>query len=486
MKTIKPMLVANQCGHDRTRFVPSMFWILINVLAPSLLFAADQPNIVIFLADDHGWAHSEVYGNPDVQTPTMAALAREGMVFDAAFVASPACGPSRSALLSGLMPARNGAEENHQEPNAQSQTMVRHLKQAGYEVAAFGKVAHNAYGRFCGFDTLERLGRGEIGDGVEAFLQQRSSDKPLCLMVGDHRPHVPWTRSKTYDPKKITLPSWLVDTAETREHWARYLTDISGMDALMARVDAMAREHFGNDDYLFIYTADHGGQWPFGKWNLYDHGIKVPFIVRWPGRVEANRRTSAMVSWIDVFPTLIDLSGGTVPQDIDGKSFLPVLLGDSDAHREVIFTTTTADGPYNIYPIRSVRTQRFKYIRNIYPNAYHTNHSDILRRDGAGAYWDSWELAAKNDAAAKAMVDRYYRRPTVEFYDLQEDPEEQVNLADHPEHQAEISRLSNLIDDWMKRQGDTVKMQRKPYTDFLPTRENVPEIREREERQKRK
>ena len=137
-------------------------------------------------------------------------------------------------------------------------------------------------------------------------------------------------------------------------------------------------------------------------------------------------------------------------------------------------------------PIRSVRTQRFKYIRNIYPDAYHTNHSDILRTDGAGAYWDSWELAAKNDAAAKAMVDRYYRRPSVEFYDLRKDPEEQVNLADHPEHQAEISRLSNMVDDWMKRQGDTVKMQRKPYTDFLPTRVNVPEIREREERQKRK
>jgi arylsulfatase A-like enzyme len=321
-----------------------------------------------------------------------------------------------------------------------------------------------------------------IAKAVKDYLDQRTSKKPLCLMVGDQRPHVAWTHEMIYAPDTVTLPSWFIDTPETRTFWVRYLSDVTGMDALMTQVDEIAKDHFGNEEYLFVYTSDHGAQWPFGKWNLYDHGIKVPFIVRWPGRVKANSHTSAMVSWIDLFPTLVDLAGGTVPQDIDGKSFLPVLLGNSDAHREMVFTTTTADGPYNIYPIRSVRTSRYKYIRNIYPDAYHSNHSDILRSEGAGAYWDSWDDAAKTDPAARAIIQRYYHRPSVEFYDLETDPEERVNLAGDPEYRAEIFRMSAIVDTWMKEQGDTVRMQRKPYTEGRPTRENVPEIKQREKK----
>jgi N-sulfoglucosamine sulfohydrolase len=282
------------------------------------------------------------------------------------------------------------------------------MQDADYEVVAFGKVAPGKYGNLSGFDHMEEGRREAISKAVERFLDNRISKKPLCLIVGDHRPHVPWIKSMDYDPSTISLPSWMIDTPETREHWAGYLTDITGMDAQMARVDAMAKSHFGSDDFLFIYPADHGGQWPFGKWNLYDKGINVPVIARWPGYVEAGERTDAMISWIDLFPTLLDLVGGDIPKDLDGRSLLPVLLGKSDTHREVIYTTTTADGIRNIYPIRSVRTERFKYVRNIHPDAYHSNHSDILRLDGAGGYWDSWDEAAKRDPKAKAIVDKYY------------------------------------------------------------------------------
>ena len=415
--------------------------------------AAEQPNIVIFLADDHGRAESSVYGSDEVRTPMMASLAKNGLVFGNAFVASPACGPSRAAMLSGLMPARNGAKQNHQKPRPGTQIMVKQLQVAGYEVAAFGKVAHGNVPHMAGFDKFFWNGAA-LAENVKKYLNQRKSDKPLCLMVGDWRPHVAWTRKMDYDPSKITLPSQLVDTPETREHWARYLTDITGMDAEMAKIDALARGYFGNDDFLFIYTSDHGGQWPFGKWNLYDSGINVPMIVRWPGKIAADSRTEAMVSWIDIFPTLLDLTGGTTPPNIDGKSFAGVLLGKTDTHRDVIFTTTTADHVMNIYPIRSVRTERFKYIRNIYPDTYHSNHSDILRNDGAGGYWDSWDEAAKTDPKAKAIIAKYYQRPAIEFYNLEKDPNEQVNLAKNPEYKDQIAKMSSMLDEWMKEQGD--------------------------------
>jgi len=453
----------------KKELLTSVYITITSLLLAPVSSAEEKPNIVIFLADDHGVAESSVYGNSDIRTPTMASMAEQGLVFDKAFVASPACGPSRSALLSGLMPARNGAEENHQPPRAKTQIMVQRMKDAGYEVAAFGKVAHLNYGEMIAFDIEKGGRREEIGEHVKEYLDHRTSDKPLLLIVGDHRPHVPWLKEMAYEPKNITLPTEFVDTTETREHWARYLTEITGMDTQMANVDTMAKAYFGNDDFLFVYTADHGGQWPFGKWNLYDKGINVPFIVRWPGHIEAGARTNAMVSWIDIFPTLLELVDGETPMGIDGKSFLPVLFGKTNTHRDVIYTTTTADGERNIYPIRSVRTARFKYLRNILPEAYHSTHSDILRLDGAGGYWDSWEQAAKLDPKAKGIVGKYYQRPEIEFFDLEQDPNEQVNLASNPEYKDQILKMSKMLDMWMKEQGDTVRMMRNPMPLQGPT-----------------
>jgi len=423
-----------------------------------------KPNMVVFLSDDHGCLDSPVYGGKVVKTPTMQRLADKGMVFDQAFVASPACGPSRSALLSGLMPARNGAEPNHTMPRPETQIMVKLLQKQGYEVVAFGKVAHGrTHPQMVGFDHWQDARRDQIAELVRDFFKKRTSDKPLCLMVGDHRPHVSWVKEGAYDPEEVVLPKHFIDTQETREHWSSYLTDVSGMDATMGEVDRMAREYFGSDDYLFMYTADHGAQWPFGKWNLYDAGVRTPMIFRWPGRIKSGVRTEAMVNWVDLMPTLVEFAGGKVPEDIDGKSFAGVLLGKNKRHRDLIYTTHSGDGAMNVYPIRAVRTGRFKYIRNLRPDCYHSNHSDIHRRDGAGAYWDSWDEAANRDLAAAAIVAKYYRRPPVEFYDLKKDPTEQNNLADKPEYKTQIEQMSSMLDEWMRAQGDTQQVFQEPY-----------------------
>ena len=162
----------------------------------------------------------------------------------------------------------------------------------------------------------------------------------------------------------------------------------------MGRIFKFAEERFGKN-FIFLFTSDHGGQWPRGKWNLYDSGTRVPLVVSWPGKIAASKRTEAMVSWVDILPTLMDMAGCELPDQIDGKSFATVLTGHQQTHRDKIFTTQTGDGVMNIFPMRSVRTDKFKYIHNLRPDAYHTNHSDRLRKDGAGAYWDSWDQAAK-------------------------------------------------------------------------------------------
>ena len=135
-----------------------------------------------------------------------------------------------------------------------------------------------------------------------------------------------------------------------------------------------------------------------------------------------------MVSWVDLMPTLIDLAGGAIPDGIDGRSFAQVLTGRESSHRDLIFTTHSGDGVFNVYPIRSVRTAKYKYILNLLPEHIHTNHSDILRKDGAGAFWDSWDEAADNDERAAGIVRKYFQRPSEELYDVSQDRLEQVNL----------------------------------------------------------
>ena len=370
------------------------------VLWLSLLFLAigtraddsSLPNIVVLISDDLGRLDTSVYGSKDAKTPTMERIARAGMTFNNAYVASPSCCPNRFSLLTGLMPARHGAHPNHSQPKPGTKFLVPLLKQMGYHVATFGKVAHGR-NKFPGADFISPSPR-EMSKNVLKYFDDKKHDQPVCMFVGDRRPHVAWSKQSTYDSKKITLPSYFIDTPETREHWARYLTDITGMDEEMGRILTFAKQRFG-DDFIFMFTSDHGGQWHMGKWTLYDSGTRIPLIVNWPGKIKAGLRTDAFVSWVDLIPTLIDMAGGNVPKHIDGRSFKRVLLGKTDSHRNEIFTTHTGDGAMNIFPIRSVRIDNYKYIHNLRPDAWFTNHSDRHRKDGAGAFWDSWDAAAR-------------------------------------------------------------------------------------------
>ena len=435
----------------------------------SLYGAIQKPNIVVFISDDLGRWDTSIHGSKDARTPTMERLAAEGMTFDDAYVASPSCCPSRFSLLTGLMPARHGAHPNHSQVKPGTQFLSPILKKMGYHIASFGKIAHGNK-KFEGLD-FNQPKRTDMCVEVEKYFNKNKIDGPICLLVGDRRPHVEWTKEMNFDPKKVTLPSFFIDTQETREHWARYLTDIEGMDQEMGRVLKFAKKKFG-DNFIFMFTSDHGGQWPFGKWNLYDYGTRVPLQVRWPGKIKAGVRTDAMVSWVDILPTLIDLASGKVPSDIDGKSFAPVLLGEGKKHREMIFTTNTGDKEMNVFPIRSVRAGQYKYIHNLCPEAYHTNHSDRLRSDGRGAYWYSWYAAGKTDLKAAAIVKRYHTRPEFELFDLNKDPDEQNNLADKAKYQDKLHELKAELKKWTAAQGDDLQPHQQPY----PTSAPIPEI----------
>ncbi len=353
--------------------------------------AADslKPNIVVFISDDHGRLDSTPYGATDVRTPNVARFAQEGMLFTHCFVASPSCAPSRAAMLTGLMPARNGAEANHTFKRDGIRSLPESLRELGYETAAFGKVAHAPTDTpRHGFDRYDQQNGPAF---VEKFLSERDAAKPLCMFVGIHEPHVPWLALEDYDPAKIKIPPGQVDTPETRDFRAHYYTSVTLADRKAGEIYDLVRKHFDPRNTIFVYTSDNGVQWPFGKWDLYDAGIRVPFLAVWSGVIRPGTRSDAIIQWIDLLPTLIEAAGGKTPEDIDGRSFLPVLRGERSEHREFVFTTHSGDSKMNVYPIRSVRTCDWKLILNIHPEYAHTTHIDKSPVPSSGmGYWVSW------------------------------------------------------------------------------------------------
>lgn len=446
-----------------------MFHTLISLVAVgittfvSIAHAAEKslPNILIFIADDHGYLDSSVAGSKQFHTPSLERLAHDGIMLTHAFAASPSCAPSRAALLTGLMPARNGAMLNHQPPRADSKKLPAYLHELGYEVVAIGKVAHYKQGRDYGFDLTSHDTFHDdqcIAAAVE-YLEKRESRKPLCLLVGTNWPHVPWPEANAgATPKNAIEASFVpppahIDTPATR-HWrARYAAAVERFDHDLGLVYDEAYKRLGKNT-LFIEFSDHGAQWPFGKWNLYDAGTRTNLFAVWPGVIEPGARSKALVSLVDLLPTVVEAAGGKPPKDIDGRAFLGILTGRQSNFRDAIFTTHSGDGKMNEYPIRSVRTTRWKYIRNLKPKAEHHSHIDLGKPVDGSEYWASWVARAKADPHARGIVDRYFHRAAEELYDLEADPDEQHNVAADPQHSKIMTDLRHELDEWMHEQGD--------------------------------
>jgi N-sulfoglucosamine sulfohydrolase len=439
-------------------------------LAPALAAEA-KPNIVLFVADDHTATDCGAYGSRDVRTPNVDRLARDGMLFRRAFAGSPTCMPSRAVLYTGLMPFRNGAHANNLAGQSQCRPDIRslpyHLKGLGYRTAQAGKTHFGPEAVF----PFERIRNSEVPEPgfennrnlhmdlnmavVEEWLGKVSREQPFCLVVCDHSPHVIWTEKATYEPSAISVPPNHIDTPELRKSRARYYTDVTKMDTNLGRLLASLEQQGLASNTIVLYTSDQGAQWPFAKWGLYDQGIRVPFIVRWPGKIQPGTSTDAMISLVDVLPTFIELAGGPAHPDLDGRSFLPVLEGRTNAHRDVIFATHSQDMGMNFSPMRCVRTARYKYIFNLSPENKYTTHMDKAKdHDGGREYWDSWLHAAEGDQRAAAVLQRYHWRPREELFDLLLDPSEVHNLADDPAY-ADIKRdLHARLVAWREQQND--------------------------------
>jgi N-sulfoglucosamine sulfohydrolase len=427
------------------------------VLLTSLTtLANDQPNFLVIVADDLCWRDLGYEGNTDIQTPHLDKLRTESMQLTHMFTPAATCSPSRHALYTGLFPIRSGAYPNHTRVYDGTKSLFTYLKTAGYREHVGPKPSF-PYEHIAGADDLAP---------TEKFIT-RDANQPWLMVYASNDPHGPWNRGpKTlYDPAKLKVPPYLHDNATTRQQLADYYAEISKLDEQVGRLMSLLDESNQAANTLVMFVSEQGSSFPYGgKWSVYDNGIRVSTLVRWPRKVKSGSKSDAMMQYVDVAPTFL-AAAGINPGEIDtgckdaygsthfdGRSFLPVLLGKQTSLRDYIFaqhTTVGINGFQQPYPMRAVRDGRYKLIRNLAPK--NTFSIDGIHR---GEPIESWQKDADNNPQLAARVKHLFSRPGEELYDLQADEFEQRNIANDPQYVEIKSRLQSELDAWMKQQGD--------------------------------
>lgn len=453
----------------RWRLASACFALLAVLPCGRVVAAAERPNVLIVIADDCTFNDLPLYGGRNAPTPHIDGLAREGLVFDRAYVGMSMCVPCRAELFTGQYAFTNGCVRNHAPCRVGTRSLPHHLGGLGYRVGIAGKVHVSPAKSFpfehvAGFDgnCTRNPTRPHDLAGIREFMVRGSGSgaqgERFCLVVGLVEPHVPWVMGdpKRFRAEAIELPPNLVDTPQTRDEFARYLAEVEFMDAQVGQVLDTLRESGHADDTLVLFTTEQGSQFPGNKWTCYDTGLHTALIARWPGHIAAGKRTAALVQYADVTPTLVDLAGGD-PADqtcgFDGRSFVRVLRGQADTHREFAYGIHNNQPEGDEYPIRSVTDGEWRYIRNLTPEVpYMEKHVMGLAGNTAttNRSWPTWLEAAKTNPGARRLVNRYTRRPAEELYHTAADPFEQTNLASDQSARPLKDRLGAELDRWLE------------------------------------
>ncbi len=399
--------------------------------------SGNLPNIVLAISDDQGRDHAGCYGDPVVRTPTLDGLAREGVRFTNAVCASPQCSPNRSALYTGKTPHTTGTEVLHSPLGGAEFIFTDALEQLGY--------------RCC---VWEKWHLGEAKQIEEPFDDLRAN-QPFFYQLGYVEPHRSWKHEKIYGTEGIRVPPYLPDTEAVREDLAGYLSDITWMDNhLGAFLKKLENEEIRGRT-IVIFAGDNGLPFPRAKATLYDPGLLVPLIVSWPGLTRAGMVTDALVSFVDLAPTILSGLNLPIPEDMQGQNLLPLLAGRTDSVRDVVFAERNAHA--DEFVMRCARTHRYKYIRTF------TNFPFLPVGDIAnGASWQEIVRLRAAGELPRPLADIYNEDPVPaeELYDLENDPWEFTNLAGSPELATVKRDLKEKLKQWMVDTGDNSELIR--------------------------
>ena len=412
-------------------------------LAEAQTSSSQHPNIIYIHSHDSG-RYLQPFGH-SVPTPNLQRLAAEGVLFRRAFSAAPTCSPSRASLLTGQCPHGNGmlglAHRGFSMVDYHRH-ILHTLRPAGYKSALAGLQHIAVKPETIGFDEVfhpKTTAAADVMPGAVEFLNRKHAG-PFFLDVGFFETHREYPKPTAADDPRYTLPpAPIPDTPETRLDMAGFHSSARNLDDAVGKMLAALDRNGLAANTLVISTTDHGVAFPLMKCNLEDSGWGVSLIMRGPGGFSGGKVCDALISHIDIFPTLCDVVGVAHPNWLEGKSFLPVVRGDAKEVNDEVFAEVNYHASYE--PKRAVRTQRWKYIRR-----FDGRHHPVLPNCDDGLSKSLWlEYGWKNMAL-----------PEESLYDLIFDPSEQHNLASDAAFKTVLDDMRGRMDRWMHRTNDPI------------------------------
>ena len=428
----------------------------------------DKPNIVVIIADDLLSTEIGCYGGTNISTPNIDRIAREGVQFSNCYASEAMSVPIRASMYTGLYPAHHGSYQNHKDTYPGTKTVNWYMPQEGYRVGRTGKdhpgpKSVYVFDEIPGF-TVNCTAREApySTDGIKEWMS-RSND-PFLLYVCSINTHAPWTWGdpSEFDANKIQLPENCVHNAEMREIFTHYLAELRCLDNEVGSVMKTLEEIGKLDNTIVIFLGEQGPQFPGGKWTLWYPGCHSALLARYPSKIKAGSKCNAIVQYEDLLPTFIDIAGGQPRPELDGISFKDALFGKTNTIRKYAFGIHNNFPEGTPYPIRSIRDDRYALIMNLEPDSlYYEKH--LMRPNSITGVWHAWEEGAKDDERNAFWLNRYVKRPAIEFYDLKKDPWEEHNLACEAKYSKKIAEMQKELLKWMDEQGDTGKSMDKRF-----------------------
>lgn len=415
----------------------------------ALATANDQrPNIVWIMAEDIS-TELACYGHPAVETPILDELAADGVLFENAFCTAPSCTPSRNAMMTGVYQTRTDTQDQRRRGVTLTDGIrpITHLLQeAGY---------YTALG--CGYSDKTDLNFkvANLFDGKD--WQNRQPGQPFFAQITIYETHrLPekggWEYLRRQSPhpvdsELIKLPPYFPDHPECRDDWSMYLDAIEYMDAQVGKILQRLQDEGIVDNTVVIFCGDNGRCHLRGKCWLYDPGIKVPLIIRWPHIVRPKTIRKDLISMVDVSATILEIAGVALPPYLDGHP----IIGPRTKKRDHIFAARDRIDEVEDH-IRCVRTDNFKYIRNYNPElGYHECRYVQNNRPMLAVIKRLQEKGRLTEAQQMILSDT---KPVEELYDIKADPHELTNLAQSTSHQKQLQQMRHLVDQWIAETND--------------------------------
>jgi len=441
------------------------------VLAQGAPAAPARPNIVWISAEDLS-PDLGIYGDGYAAAPTLDQLAREGARFTHAFSSAPVCAPSRSAIITGMYPTTIGSMHMRSKavPPPGVKAFTEYLRAAGYYCTNRSKTDYNfeAPPAHRPPDTVwdessEKAHWRNRPDPRQPFFsvfnimtthegQIRLDEAQFGGVTAVLDPSV------RHDPARAVIPPYYPDTPLVRKDWARYYDLISVMDGQVKAILQQLEDDGLADRTIVFFWGDHGRGLPRAKRFVYDSGLRVPLIVRWPGTIAPGSVVDDLVSLMDLGPTVLALAGVPVPGHMQGRAFLGPAKPPA---RELVFGhRDRMDEAYDM--MRTVRDARFRYIKNFFPGRPYAQHIEYMEemptmREWRRRYKDHMNAVGPEYGRALNPIQLLFmapEKPSEELYDLDTDPYEVRNLAGSPEHQSVLARMRQALETWQKGTGD--------------------------------